>query len=115
MISYFVLNRQSKNKELAAEVLACVLDPERREKVCLIDDYSFPLYRQEEEKMKTDAARRNWDLYLDALRHVRLQPAFYDEWMVYASAEEEKYLNDEQDLDNTVKRILDRAKMVLEG
>ncbi|MBR4205675.1 MAG: carbohydrate ABC transporter substrate-binding protein [Clostridia bacterium] len=115
VISYFVLNRQSKNKELAAEVLACVLDPERREKVCLIDDYSFPLYRQEEEKMKTDAARRNWDLYLDALRHVRLQPAFYDEWMVYASAEEEKYLNDEQDLDNTVKRILDRAKMVLEG
>ena len=114
-ISYFVLNRQSKNKDLAAEVLACVLDPERREKVCEIDNYHFPLYRQEEEEMETDAAKRNWGLYLDALRHVRLQPAFFDEWGSFAGAEEQKYLNDEQDLDYTVKRILDRAKMVLVG
>ena len=37
------------------------------------------------------------------------------EWVNFAGAEAWKYLDDEQDLDYTVDRIVERAKMVLEG
>ncbi len=112
-MSYFLMNPKSRHKENAAKVLACILDPENE--FVSYNTVDFYFYRQDEERMATEEAKRNWRIVLDAMRYYTIQPAFYDEWTVYAFAEEEKYLNDEQDLDYTVKRILERAKMVLEG
>ena len=76
---------------------------------------NFYLYRQDEELMKTDGAKHNWKVYLDAMRYFTLRPAYVGDWISFADEEQEKYLNDEQDLDYTVRRILERAKMVMEG
>ena len=73
------------------------------------------LYKNAEKRMKTDAAKKNWETYLSLMPYFRTQIPFTNEWADYAYVELWKYLNNEQDLDYTVKRILDRAKMVLEG
>ena len=65
--------------------------------------------------MKTDAAKKNWETYLSLMPYFRRQIPFISEWVDYAEEELQKYLNNEQDLDYTVKRILERAKMALEG
>ncbi len=62
-----------------------------------------------------EETKERYDFYLHVMAHYRLGRSYNEEWLRFAAAEEDKYLNDEQDLDYTVKRILERAKMVLEG
>ena len=59
--------------------------------------------------------KERYEFYLHVMAHYRLGRSYNEEWLRFAAEEEEKYLNNEQDLDYTVKRILERAKMVLEG
>ena len=59
--------------------------------------------------------QERYEFYLHVMAHYRLGRSYNEEWLRFAVAEEDKYLNDEQDLEYTVKRIMDRAKMVLEG
>lgn len=61
-----------------------------------------------------EATRRNFQLYLDCLKHLRLSRSYTEQWLDYAAGQEEKYYADEQDLDYTVKLILDRARMVMD-
>ena len=113
-IDYLMMNAASAHKEAAAEILGFAADPDNR---------LFPLawsefipYRDAEERLAA-AIERDFDLdaYRDAEPYFVTVPAFNDEWLNYAGSEAWKYLNDEQDLDYTVSRILERAKMVLEG
>ena len=55
----------------------------------------------------------NYALYLDCLAHMKLGVS-YGEWDRFANEEAQKYWNDQQDLDYTVQRIIDRAKLILE-
>ena len=55
----------------------------------------------------------NYALYLDCLAHMKLGVS-YGEWDRFANEEAEKYWNDQQDLDYTVQRIIDRAKLILD-
>ena len=57
----------------------------------------------------------HYDFYLHVMSHYRLSRSYQQEWLNFAAEEERKYLSDEQDLDYTVQRIMDRAKMVMEG
>ncbi|MBR4000112.1 MAG: extracellular solute-binding protein, partial [Clostridia bacterium] len=56
----------------------------------------------------------NFELYLDVLKYAKLGPSYVDEWLRFAAEEAEKYWNDQQDLDYTVQRIIDRAKLILD-
>ncbi len=56
----------------------------------------------------------NFALYLDYLKYAKLGPSYVDEWLRFAADEAEKYWNDQQDLDYTVTRIIDRAKLILD-
>ena len=62
-----------------------------------------------------EKTRENYELYLRILSKYKLTRNYTKDWLMFALDECDLYLNDEQDLDYTVKRILDRAKMVLEG
>ena len=112
-MSFYMMNKNAPHKEAAARVLGLLLDPDNG--IFYTNSENFYLYRQDEELMETDGAKRNWEVYLDAMRYFTLRPAYVGDWISFADAEQEKYLNDEQDLDYTVRRILDRAKMVMEG
>ena len=59
--------------------------------------------------------KERYDFYLHIMAHYRLGRSYNDEWLRFAAEEEDKYLDNEQDLDYTVKRIMERAKMVFEG
>lgn len=56
----------------------------------------------------------NFGLYLEVLKYAKLGPSYVDEWLRFAADEQSKYLNDQQDLDYTVQRIIDRAKLILD-
>ena len=114
-LQYAVMNPVSRHKEAAAELLARMVDPDGGYTVLGAGRWDIWLYKDAEKRMKTDAAKKNWETYLSLMPYFRTQIPFTGEWVAYANAELWKYLNDEQDLDYTVKRILERAKMVLEG
>ena len=59
--------------------------------------------------------RDNYELYLHILSNYKLGRSYTKDWLMFAQDECGRYLASEQDLDYTVKRILERAKMVLEG
>ena len=56
----------------------------------------------------------NFGLYTELLKYAKLGPSYVDEWLRFAADEQSKYLNDQQDLDYTVQRIIDRAKLILD-
>ena len=56
----------------------------------------------------------NFGLYTELLKYAKLGPSYVDEWLRFAADEAEKYWNDSQDLDLTVQRIIDRAKLILD-
>ncbi len=56
----------------------------------------------------------NFELYSEVLKYAKLGPSYVDEWLRFAADEAEKYWNDQQDLDYTVQRIIDRAKLILD-
>ena len=56
----------------------------------------------------------NFGLYTELLKYAKLGPSYVDEWLRFAADEAEKYWNDQQDLDYTVQRIIDRAKLILD-
>ena len=137
-IGYLVMNAASVHKEAAAEILGFAADPDNG--LFPLAWSEFIPYRDAEERLASEIERNygldayrdgettidivpalddEWLGYLDAYRDAEpyfvTVPAFNDEWLHYAGSEAWKYLNDEQDLDYTVKRILERAKMVLEG
>ena len=56
----------------------------------------------------------NFELYCEILKYAKLGPSYVDEWLRFANDEAEKYFDDAQDLDYTVERILNRAKMILD-
>ena len=114
-LQYAVMNPVSRHKEAAADLLARMVDPNGGYTVLGSGRWDIWLYKDAEKRMKTDAAKKNWETYLSLMPYFRTQVPFTNEWADYAYVELWKYLNDEQDLDYTVKRILDRAKMVLEG
>ena len=62
-----------------------------------------------------DQTKQRYAFYLHVMAHYRLGRTYQTDWLDFAAAEEKRYLNNEQDLDYTVKRIIDRAKMVLNG
>ena len=62
-----------------------------------------------------EETKERYDFYLHIMAHYRLGRSYNDEWLRFAAEEEDKYLDNEQDLDYTVKRIMERAKMVFEG
>ena len=114
-LQYAVMNPVSRHKEAAADLLARMVDPDGGYTVLGSGRWDIWLYKDAEKRMKTDAAKKNWETYLSLMPYFRTQIPFTNEWADYAYVELWKYLNDEQDLDYTVKRILERAKMVLEG
>ncbi|MBR5680231.1 MAG: extracellular solute-binding protein, partial [Clostridia bacterium] len=101
---YFMMNSASERQEDAAKVLAMIADPENRFWPEVIS--GFRLYRDGAEE---DPVFRAAEPYFTIL------PGLSREWMNFAGEEGWKYMNSEQDLDYTVRRILDRAKMVMEG
>ena len=56
----------------------------------------------------------NFGLYTELLKYAKLGPSYVDEWLRFAGDEQSKYLNDQQDLDYTVERIIERAKLILD-
>ncbi|MBR5680878.1 MAG: carbohydrate ABC transporter substrate-binding protein [Clostridia bacterium] len=115
-VYYYGMNAHSQHKETAAKVLAEILDPANDiTRSMALGFNQFFGYQSTGDTMKTPEAKRNWELYREAMRSAVAEPLFLDEWLYFANEEEEKYLNDEQDLDYTVKRILDRAGMILKG
>lgn len=112
---YTVMNPTSRHKEAAADLLAQMLDPKGGYTQLGTGKWDLWLYKDGEKRMKTDAAKKNWETYLSLMPYFRTQIPFISEWVDYAEEELQKYLNNEQDLDYTVRRILDRAKMALEG
>ena len=114
-LEYAVMNPASRHKEAAAELLGRMLDPDGGYTQLSDGKWDIWLYKDAEKRMKTDAAKENWEIYRSLMPYFRTQVPFTSEWADYAGEELRKYLNDEQDLDYTVKRIMDRAKMVLEG
>ena len=59
--------------------------------------------------------RDNYELYLHILSNYKLGRSYTQDWLLFSLDECNRYLDDLQDLDYTVSRILERAKMVLEG
>ena len=114
-LQYTVMNPTSRHKEAAADLLARMLDPKGGYTQLGTGKWDLWLYKDAEKRMKTDASKKNWETYLSLMPYFRTQIPFMYEWVDYAEEELQKYLNNEQDLDYTVKRILERAKMVLEG
>ena len=62
-----------------------------------------------------EKTRDNYELYLHILSKFKLGRNYTKDWLLFALEECNRYLVSEQDLDYTVRRILDRAKMVMEG
>ncbi|MBE6725786.1 MAG: carbohydrate ABC transporter substrate-binding protein [Ruminococcaceae bacterium] len=62
-----------------------------------------------------EETKERYEFYLHVMAHYRLGRSYNDEWLRFAVEERNKYLNSEQDLDFTVKRIMERARMVFEG
>ena len=112
-LEFLMMNAASEHKEAAAVILALAADPDNELFPLAVSD--FIPYRDAEERL----ASIGRDFDLDACRKAEpyfvTVPALNDEWLHYAGSEAWKYLASEQDLDYTVKRILERAKMVLEG
>ncbi len=112
---YTVMNKASRHKDAAAELLAVMLDPDAGYTQLAQGKWDLWLYKNAEKQMKTDAARSNWERYLAMMPYFRTQAPYTAEFVGFAEEESAKYLHNEQDLDYTVKRIIDRAKMVLNG
>ncbi len=112
---FAMMNPNSKHKQAAAEVLGIMLDPEGGYTDFARGKSDLWLYRDAENYMTTDAAKENWANYREAMQYFRAFIPATDGWYSYAEEEMRKYIADEQDLEYTVERILDRAKMVLEG
>ena len=112
-LEYLMMNAASAHKEAAVEILGLAADPDNGLLPLAVSD--FIPYRDAKEKLAEIGRDFDLDAYRDAEPYFVTVPALNGEWLDYAGSEAWKYLNDEQDLDNTVKRILDRAKMVLEG
>ena len=112
-LEYLMMNAASAHKEAAAEILGLAADPDNGLFPLAVSD--FIPYRDAEERLAAIGRDFDLDAYRDAEPHFVTVPALNGEWVDYAGSEAWKYLNDEQDLDYTVKRILERAKMVLEG
>ena len=114
-LQYAVMNPVSRHKEAAADLLGRMVDPDGGYTVLGMGRWDLWLYKNAEKRMKTDEAKKNWETYRSLMPYFRTQIPFTNEWSAFAHEELWSYLNDEQDLDYTVKRILDRAKMVVEG
>ena len=112
---FYMMNPNSTHKQAASEVLAIMLDPDGGYTDFAEGRYDLWLYKDAEKRMTTDAAKENWANYREAMQYFRAFVPSTGGWYSYAEEEMMKYLNDEQDLDYTVRRILDRAKMVMEG
>ena len=103
-MTYFMMNSLSERKEDAAKLLAMTADPENRFWQEITSH--FRLYR---EGAEDDPVFRQAEPYFTLL------PGLSREWINFAGEEGWRYINSEQDLEYTVKRIFERAKMVLEG
>ena len=112
-LHYMMMNAASENKDAAAEILAMAADPDNG--LYPLDISGFLPYRDAEERLAALGRDFDFDLYRSAEPYFVTLPGMVGEWIHFAGAEAWKYLDDEQDLDYTVKRIIERAKMVIEG
>ena len=112
-LHYMMMNAASENKDAAAEILAMAADPDNG--LYPLDISGFLPYRDAEERLAALGRDFDFDLYRSVEPYFVTLPGMVGEWVNFAGTETWKYLEDEQDLDYTVDRIVERAKMVLEG
>ena len=112
----------SPNPEDAAFLEAAANEADRAEREQLIRDRGARMIEAEKQAgtytdiWNMDAKTRdNYELYLHILSNYKLGRSYTKDWLMFAQDECRRYLDSEQDLDYTVKRILERAKMALEG
>ncbi len=89
-------------------------DEERREEMLQEIEERRAEYTTNDLVNMDEKTAHNFELYLDVLKYAKLGPSYVDEWLRFAGDEQSKYLNDQQDLDYTVQRIIDRAKLILD-
>lgn len=89
-------------------------DEERRAEILLETEERRAQYMTNDLVNMDEKTAENFALYLDYLKYAKLGPSYVDEWLQFANDEAEKYWNDSQDLDYTVQRIIDRAKLILD-
>lgn len=112
IMTFLQMNKNSLNKEKAALVMAEHMKSE------YIEDYrrSTVYYRETGEEIRSagEKAEKNFQIYLDVLANSRPRYSHDNEIFRFMNDEAEKYYNDEQDLDYTVEKIYERAKMIFE-
>ncbi|MCR5682339.1 MAG: hypothetical protein K6G29_07810 [Clostridiales bacterium] len=136
--TFLVMNPKSTRKTAASAVLAEMIDPDNHrytypaQNVYYYKDFSLysfnnlrdPEFFIEDEKRRGDytdiwnmdeETQENYALYRHIMAHFRVGQEFTDEWLSFAYEEADKYWNNEQDLEYTVERMMNRARMVFEG
>ena len=110
-LSFLQMNVHSQNKFLAAQVIAEFM----KERSADYPAVGWTFYKDTAENLRisSEKSARNMDIYLDLLAAITPHPS-YTEFNIFANEQEQKYYNDEQDLEYTADQIYARAKMIFE-
>ena len=105
------MNVNSKNKEEAAQVIAEFMKQQSTDYPAI----GWTFYKDTAAALQASSEKsaRNIEIYKDLLASVSPHPN-YLEFNLFADEQEQKYYNDEQDLEYTADQIYARAKMIFE-
>ncbi len=105
------MNINSKNKEEAAQVIAEFMKQQSTDYPAV----GWTFYKDTAEALQASSEKsaRNIGIYKELLASASPHPN-YLEFNLFADEQEQKYYNDEQDLEYTANQIYARAKMIFE-
>lgn len=110
-LSFLQMNVNSKNKEEAAQVIAEFMKQQSTDYPTI----GWTFYKDTAEALQgsSEKSARNIEIYKNLLASASPHPN-YLEFNLFADEHEQKYYNDEQDLEYTADQIYARAKMIFE-